>query len=60
MLDLRDWVRLHTAEAARLQQLADDCEGDGPMGEYFARQYAELAADHQDQADSLRAELGAS
>ncbi|MFK0045498.1 hypothetical protein ACIQU4_15495 [Streptomyces sp. NPDC090741] len=59
MFELRDWVRMHYEEAARLQQTADDCEGDGPMGEHFARQYRELADEHQTTADTLRRELNA-
>ncbi|MFD7554145.1 hypothetical protein ACFV9E_06345 [Streptomyces sp. NPDC059835] len=57
MLDLRDWVRLHNEEAARLQQVADDC--DGPLAEHYARQYRELAVEHQAEADALRAERDA-
>lgn len=57
MLDLRDWVRFQLEEAARLQQIADDC--DGPLAEHYARQYRELASGHQAEADSLRAELDA-
>ncbi|MFF1341107.1 hypothetical protein ACFVYT_24840 [Streptomyces sp. NPDC058290] len=54
MLELRDWVRMHYEEAARLQQTANDCQADGPMGGHFARQYADVAAQHEAEADSLR------